>query len=107
MTTNTNQTYYAVLNPWAEVDPVAPRGLTTARPTALDGKTIGLFHMWKRASKPILQSLEKHLKARFPTARFSWYAESVVNTPEIESPNKAKYENWLKGLDTVIFTYGD
>jgi hypothetical protein len=107
MTLNSNQASYSVLNPWAVVDPVALRGLTAPRPTTLEGKTIGLFHMWKRASKPILDSLEKHLKDRFPTAQFSWYAESVINTPEILSPNKSKYEAWLKVVDAVVFTDGD
>jgi hypothetical protein len=51
--------------------------------------------------------LERELKKRFPAARFNWYAESQMNTPEIESNNKAKYEQWLKGLDAVIFAYGD
>jgi hypothetical protein len=98
---------YEVLSPWAEVDPVVLRGLRAERPAELKGKKIGLFHMWKRASKPILTALEKRLKEKFPTAQFSWYAESEINTPEIESGNVAKYEAWLKGVDTVIFTYGD
>jgi hypothetical protein len=62
MTTGSGKILYATLNPWAEVDPKTLRGLTAARPASLDGKTIGLFHMWKRASQPILQSIEKHLK---------------------------------------------
>ena len=98
---------YEVLSPWAEVDPVTLRGLKAERPATLAGKTIGLFYMWKRASKPILTALEKSLKEKLPTAVFSWYAESEVNTPEIESANIAKYENWLKSLDAVIFAYGD
>jgi len=98
---------YEVISPWAEADPVTPRGLTAERPAALDGKTIGLFHIWKRASKPMLEVLERELKKRFPIARISWYSKSQFNTPEIESSNKAKYEAWLKGLDTVIFAYGD
>ncbi|OGN94992.1 MAG: hypothetical protein A2Y89_03020 [Chloroflexi bacterium RBG_13_51_18] len=98
---------YEVISPWAEADPVPPRGLTVERPTDLNGKTIGLFHIWKRASKPILEVMERELKKRFPAARFSWYTESRMNTPEIESDNIAKYEAWLKGLDTVLFAYGD
>jgi hypothetical protein len=98
---------FEVINPWAEVDPVNLRGLNAERPAGLEGKKIGLFHMWKRASKPILVFIEKRLKERFPTAEFRWYAESQINTPEIESKNKEKYETWLKGLDVVVFTYGD
>jgi hypothetical protein len=98
---------YEVLNPWAEVDPVALRGLTAERPQELNRKKIGLFHMWKRASKPILSVLEKRLKEKFPIAEFSWYQETEINTPEIESRNQAEFEDWLKGLDVVLFTYGD
>ena len=107
MNQNKVQPLYEVLSPWAEADPVVPRGLVTERPSDLAGKKIGLFHIWKRASKPILDVLERELKNRFPTANFSWYAESQMNTPEIESKNRLQYEDWLKGLDTVIFTYGD
>ncbi|MBN1693763.1 MAG: hypothetical protein JW845_09460 [Dehalococcoidales bacterium] len=98
---------YEVISPWAEADPVPPRGLTAERPAGLDGKNIGILHNWKRASKPILEVLERELKKRFPDARLSWYAESYRNTPEIESENIKKYEAWLKGLDTVLFAYGD
>jgi hypothetical protein len=98
---------YEVLSPWAEADPVLPRGLTATRLMELNGKNIGLFHIWKRASQPILEVLERELKQQFPTARFNWYAESQMNTPEIESRNKEQYEAWLKGMDAVIFAYGD
>lgn len=107
MTSASDKTFYEVLNPWAEVDPLNLRGLTAPRPTGLSGKTIGLFHNWKRAARPMLESLEKHLKVRYPDARLSRYSASGTNTPEIDSINKSKYEAWLKGLDTVIFTYGD
>lgn len=98
---------YETLSPWAEADPVSPRGLSTERPADLAGTNIGLFHIWKRASRPILEVLEKELKQRVPSARFSWYAESEMNTPEIESRGKTKFEEWLKELDTVVFAYGD
>jgi hypothetical protein len=107
MTSGSDKSSYEVLNPWAEVDPVNLRGLNSPRPTDLSGKTIGLFHNWKRAARPMLESLEKHLKARYPDARLSRYSASGTNTPEIESNNKSKYEEWLKGLDAVVFTYGD
>lgn len=101
------QALYEVISPWAEADPVVPRGLVTERPADLAGKKIGLFHIWKRASKPILDILERELKERYPTAVFSWYAESEMNTPEIESIGIKQYEDWLKDQDTVIMTYGD
>ncbi len=98
---------YETLSPWAEVDPVAPRGLTVERPADLAGKTIGLYHIWKRASKPLLDVLEKELSRRYPDATFAWYQETQMNTPEAESINKEKFEDWLKGLDTLIVAYGD
>jgi hypothetical protein len=98
---------FETLSPWAEADPVAPRGLTAERPADLAGKTIGLFHIWKRASKPLLDVLERELSRRFPTATFKWYRETAMNTPEIESDNRGPFEDWLKELDTVIFAYGD
>jgi hypothetical protein len=107
MTTDKTAAVYEVLSPWAEADPVPQRGLTAERLADLNGKTIGLFHMWKRASKPTLGVLESKIKEKYPGAEFSWYEESELNTPEIESRNKAQYEDWLKEIDTVIFTYGD
>ena len=97
---------YEVLNPWAEVDPIALRGLTERLPD-LAGKKIGLFHMWKRASKPMLTVIERKLKERYPSIKLSWYEESTMNTPEIESDYKEKFEGWLKEVDGVILTYGD
>jgi hypothetical protein len=49
----------------------------------------------------------KKTERKVSSAEFSWYQETEINTPEIESRNKAKYEDWLKGLDVVLFTYGD
>jgi hypothetical protein len=98
---------YETLSPWAEVDPVSPRGLTAERPADLAGKTIGLYHIWKRASRPLLEVLERELARRYPSATFKWYQETQMNTPEAESVNKGPFEDWLKELDTVIFAYGD
>ena len=107
MTAQNHELSYEVLSPWAEADPVLARGLTVERPEDLNNKKIGLYYMWKRASKPILEVLEKKISARYPEAEFSWYEESRMNTPEIESENKDKYEKWLKTVDAVIYTYGD
>jgi len=98
---------YETLSPWAEVDPMAPRGLTAERPADLAGKTIGLYHIWKRASKPLLDVLERELSRRYPDATFTWYQETQMNTPEAESINKERFEAWLKELDTVVIAYGD
>ncbi len=63
-----NEGVYTVLSPWAEVDPVSLRGLTVERPGDLTGKTIGLFHMWKRSSKSILAALERQLRVKYLSA---------------------------------------
>ena len=107
MTAQNPELSYSVLSPWGEADPVPMRGLIADRPEDLNNNRIGLYYMWKRASKPILESLMKKISERYPKAEFSWYEESQMNTPEIESKNKGKYEKWLKTVDTVIYTYGD
>ena len=45
-----NNNQYAVLNPWAEVDPVPLKGISP-RLTGLEGKKIGIFQNFKQASK--------------------------------------------------------
>ena len=97
---------YEVMSPWADADPVPPRGLSERLDT-LDGKKIGLYYMWKRASKPMLEVVERLLLEKYPSVKLSWYQESEMNTPEIESRNKDKFEEWLKTVDGVIMTYGD
>src|SRR4030042_4786205 len=97
---------YEVMSPWADADPVPPRGLSERLDT-LDGKKIGLYYMWKRASKPMLEVVERLLLEKYPSVKLSWYQESEMNTPEIESGNKDKFEEWLKTVDGVIMTYGD
>ena len=54
---------FHVLNPWAEVDPGTVKGISP-RVGDLTGKTIGLFHNDKRATKPMMNHLEKRLKER-------------------------------------------
>ena len=49
---------YEVLSPWAEVDPVPPRGLSPRLDT-LAGKKIGLFVNTKRAAKPMAAAIAK------------------------------------------------
>jgi hypothetical protein len=96
---------YEVLNPWAEVDPIPLRGISS-RLTELKGKKIGLFHNDKVGAAPIHSLVEAKLKEKYPTLEFSRY----LRTPNIsmaEMPDKAKFDEWVKGLDTVIFAVGD
>lgn len=96
---------YEVLNPWAEVDPKPVRGISP-RLTSLEGKKIGLFGNYKRASVPMLTSFEKRLKERIPTAQTSLFHSTGWNVTEAEA-DKAKFETWMKGLDAVVAAVGD
>ncbi len=98
---------YEVLSPWAEADPVASRGINPRLDT-LAGKKIGLLANAKRAAKPILLAVERQLKARLPSSEISWYyTQFAVGPAEADTPNKAKYEDWLRGMDAVIAAVGD
>ena len=101
---------YEVLSPWAEVDPMPLRGIQP-RVADLAGKTIGLFANAKGRSRPMLQVVEQKLKERFPTAKFSWYVPREVNrynVVQIENEkNKPVFEEWVKGVDTVVTAVGD
>jgi hypothetical protein len=96
---------YEVLNPWAAVDPKPVRGIAP-RLTSLEGKKVGLFGNYKRASVPMLNSLEKRLKEKYPTIQTSLYQSTSPNVIEAEY-DRAKFEPWLKGQDAVVAAVGD
>ncbi|MFC1949921.1 hypothetical protein ACFLW0_07110 [Chloroflexota bacterium] len=99
---------YEVLSPWAEADPIPLRGLTAPRITDLAGKKIGVLYNTKRAAKPVSAVVEGKLRERFPTAEISLYSTlNAIGPPEIETENKADFEDWIKGVDAVIATVGD
>ena len=58
---NTADPQFRVLSPWAEADPITPRGISP-RLKSLTGKRIGLFANFKRASRPIVAEMGKRLK---------------------------------------------
>jgi hypothetical protein len=98
---------YEVLSPWAEVDPIAVKGIS-ARLTSLEGKKIGLFATAKRASRPILTVVEKLLKQRFPNCETSWWvADGAYSVLQTETKNRAGFEEWVKALDAVVAAVGD
>jgi len=99
MNSNDGQGRYEVLSPWAEADPVPPKGLTAPRPDSLAGKKIGLYRNDKRAAQPILTILEKKLKERFPTSQISWYTTRKTDVPE--------FDDWLRIVDAVVAAVGD
>jgi hypothetical protein len=98
---------YEVLSPWAEAEPVPSRGITP-RLTSLEGKKIGLLANAKRASRPILSVVERRLKERLPATQISWYfTQYAVGPAEIDTENREKFEDWLKGIDAVVAAVGD
>ena len=97
---------FEVLSPWADVDPVALRGITP-RPKDLAGKKIGLFSNGKRAAALTLTAFEARLKEKVPSAETSWYTSTKVNTPEILTEGKARFEAWVKGVDAVVLSVAD
>ena len=97
---------YEVLSPWAEADPVPLRGIAP-RPADLAGKKIGLFSNRKRAALLTLGAVERELLEKFPSAQTSWYECSTINTPEMLTEGKAKFEAWVASLDAVVLSVAD
>jgi hypothetical protein len=106
MPSNKDNNMYEVFSPWAEADPIPLRGIMPRIPE-ISGEKIGFFHNSKRAAYPMLTFVEKEIKKRFPSSEISWYKFSEVNVPEIETKNRSKFEDWLKGVDAIIVSYGD
>ncbi len=94
---------YEVLSPWAEVDPIPPRGISP-RVDSLAGKKIGLFYNMKRAARPIQAYIEKKLKERFPDCQTSYFE---APSQKYLAENKEKYAAWAKEMDAVITAVGD
>lgn len=99
-------TDYEVLSPWADADPVPLRGITP-RLADLAGKTIGLYSNRKRAALLTLGAVERELSEKFPTVQTSWYECSTVNTPEMLTDGRAKFEAWVAGVDAVVLSVAD
>jgi hypothetical protein len=97
---------FKVLNPWAEVDPIPPRGISP-RLNTLAGKKIGLFANFKRAARPIVASVEKRLRAMYPDCETSFFDSRGANVIETETKNRDRFVAWAKGVDAVIAAVGD
>ncbi len=104
--TDTGGNHYEVLSPWAEADPVSPKGIMP-RLDSLDGKRIGLLRNSKRAAAPLMKVIEKKLKGRYPTLEFDEFANMKPNERLIDQDKKEEFEQWLQGIDAVIATFGD
>jgi hypothetical protein len=98
---------YEVLNPWAEVDPIPLRGISP-RLADLKGKRIGLFCNYKRAARPILTIVEEKLKEKFPNCDTIWFMQNeMVPIVKMQGEMRARFDEWLKGVDGVIAAVGD
>ncbi len=104
--TNKANGEYEVLSPWAEADPIPFNGISP-RVDSLEGKTIGLLRNSKRAALPLMNVLEKRLKEKFPTARFTEIANLKPNESMIKQDMKDEFEAWLEGVDAVVASVGD
>jgi hypothetical protein len=103
---NQRGTEYEVLSPWADADPVPLRGITP-RPADLAGRKVGLFSNRKRAALLTLGAVERELLQRFPGVQTSWYECSTINTPEMLTEGRAKFEAWVAGVDAVVLSVAD
>jgi hypothetical protein len=97
---------YAVLSPWAEVDPIPVKGIAP-RLDNLSGKTIGLYCNFKEAAKQILSVLERRLKERFPDSNYTWYHNEMMGVADLESERKDRMEAWVSSVDAVVLAVGD
>ena len=103
---NSTEGRYEVLSPWAEVDPIPLRGISP-RLDNLVGKKIGLFVNYKRAARPIAESIERRLRSMYPDAQISYLHSPEWNVSVVETKNKDKFEAWAKGVNAVILSVGD
>jgi hypothetical protein len=97
---------YSVMNPWAEVDPTPVRGISP-RLDNLAGKKIGIFANFKRAAMPMADSVEKRLKAMYPTIQTSIFHSTDPNVTETETKRREEFIAWIKSVDGVITLVGD
>lgn len=97
---------YDVMSPWADVDPVPLRGLAP-RATDLRGKTVGLFSNGKRAAQLTLGAVEHRLQEQYPGLKTSWYTSTVVNSPEMLTAGRPKFEAWVASVDAVVLSVAD
>lgn len=96
---------YEVISPWAEVDEVLLKGISP-RIADLTGKAIGLFVNSKIAASPIQNMVEKKLHERFPKLEFRRFL-FPAGFDVTETKDKAKFEEWAKGIDAAVSAVGD
>ena len=97
---------FRVLSPWAEADPITPRGISP-RLNSLEGRKIGLFANFKRASLPIVREVARNLEKAYPDCETSIYESRGANVIESETKNRKQFIDWVKGVDAVVLAVGD
>jgi hypothetical protein len=98
---------YGVLSPWAEVDPIALKGISPRLPD-LNGKNIGLLINGKRAAHPIQSVVELRLKERYSALNISYFHPGQgAEAEDVEKREKSSLERWVKGVDAVVLAVGD
>jgi hypothetical protein len=98
--------FYEVLSPWGEVDPIPLRPISPRLPN-LENKTIGLFANNKRAASPIMAAVEAQLKQKYPGLKISHYVFLGGNREVAGTQYESGYADWLKSVDAVVSAVGD
>ena len=101
-----NASTYEVLSPWAEAEPIPPKGLSP-RLEDLAGKKLGLLCNNKRAAPIIVDAAEKILKERYPDVEISTFHARTFSVSALERDRKEEFDDWIKGVDAVIAAVGD
>jgi hypothetical protein len=74
----------------------------------LSGKKIGMFCNSKGAARPINSIVARKLKEKYPTSDISFYvASETFTTVQMEGKDRAKFVDWVSGVDAVIGAIGD
>jgi len=97
---------FEVLSPWAEADPIPPRGISP-RLDSLAGRKIGLFANFKRASRPIAAEVEARLKAAYPSLETVLFDSRGANVVETDTSNREQFLAWMNEVDAAILAVGD
>ena len=103
---NTAEAQYEVMNPWADVDPIPPKGITP-RLNSFEGKKIGLFANSKRSAVPQVTKVGEKLKGKFPKIQTDLYHAPDPNYIAKDSPEWGKFSAWIKSVDAIVLTVGD
>ena len=97
---------HTVLSPWAEVDQSRLYGLSPRLPD-LTGKTIGMFGDFMQVATFMLQVVEKHIRQKYPGAKFSYFRYDAETTDIAkDAEGKQALDAWLDRVDCVLAFYG-